>query len=123
MKRLTAILLSAACLTGFLALGMTAASAQDKYPSRTVKILVPYAPGGATDITARIVGDQLQKITGQPFVIINKPGAFGLLAVDELAKAAPDGYTLMIGNVTTNAITPIIYKSNSPSTTRSASPR
>ena len=111
MKRLTAILLSAACLSGFLALGMTAASAQDKYPSRTVKILVPYAPGGATDITARIVGDQLQKITGQPFVIINKPGAFGLLAVDELAKAAPDGYTLMIGNVTTNAITPIIYKS------------
>ena len=111
MKRRTAILLSAACLSGFLALGMTAASAQDKYPSRTVKILVPYAPGGATDITARIVGDQLQKITGQPFVVINKPGAFGLLAIDEMAKAAPDGYTLMIGNVTTNAITPIIYKS------------
>jgi tripartite-type tricarboxylate transporter receptor subunit TctC len=105
MKRLTAILLSAACL----ALGVTAASAQDKYPSRTVKILVPYAPGGATDITARIVGDQMQKITGQPFVIINKPGAFGLLAIDEMVKAAPDGYTLMIGNVTTNAITPILY--------------
>ena len=61
MKRLTAILLAAACL----ALGMTAASAQDKYPSRTVKIMVPYAPGGATDIIARIVGDQMQKITGQ----------------------------------------------------------
>jgi tripartite-type tricarboxylate transporter receptor subunit TctC len=105
MKRLTAILLSAACL----ALGVTGASAQDKYPSRTVKILVPYAPGGATDITARIVGDQIQKITGQPIVIINKPGAFGLLAVDEMVKAAPDGYTLMIGNVTTNAITPILY--------------
>jgi len=105
MKRLTAILLSAACL----ALGMAGASAQDKYPSRTVKILVPYAPGGATDITARIVGDQMQKITGQPFVILNKPGAFGLLAIDEMVKAAPDGYTLMIGNVTTNAITPILY--------------
>jgi tripartite-type tricarboxylate transporter receptor subunit TctC len=105
MKRLTAILLAAACL----ALGPTAASAQDKYPSRTVKILVPYAPGGATDITARIVGDQLQKITGEPFVIINKPGAFGLLAIDEMVKAAPDGYTLMIGNVSTNAITPILY--------------
>jgi tripartite-type tricarboxylate transporter receptor subunit TctC len=105
MKRLTAIMLSAACL----ALGVTAASAQDKYPSRTVKILVPYAPGGATDITARIVGDQMQKITGQPFVILNKPGAFGLLAIDEMVKAAPDGYTLMIGNVTTNAITPILY--------------
>ena len=105
MKRLTAILLCAACL----ALGMAAAPAQDKYPSRTVKVLVPYAPGGATDVTARIVGDQLQKITGQPFVILNKPGAFGLLAIDEMVKAAPDGYTLMIGNVTTNAITPILY--------------
>lgn len=106
MKRLTAILLS----TGCLALGLTAATAQDKYPSRPIKVLVPYAPGGATDITARIVGDQMQKITGQPFVIINKPGAFGLLAIDEMVKAAPDGYTLMIGNVSTNAITPILYK-------------
>jgi tripartite-type tricarboxylate transporter receptor subunit TctC len=105
MKRLIAILLSAACL----ALGMAAASAQDKYPNRTVRVLVPYAPGGATDITARIVGDQMQKITGQPFVILNKPGAFGLLAIDETVKAAPDGYTLMVGNVTTNAITPILY--------------
>jgi tripartite-type tricarboxylate transporter receptor subunit TctC len=105
MKRLTAILLAAACL----ALGMTAASAQDKYPSRTIKVLVPYAPGGATDITARIVADQMQKITGQPVVILNKPGAFGLLAIDEMVKATPDGYTLMVGNVTTNAITPILY--------------
>ena len=109
MKRLSAILLAAACLSDFLAIGVAATSAQDKYPSRTVKILVPYAPGGATDITARIVGDQLQKITGQAFVILNKPGAFGLLAIDEMVKAAPDGYTLMIGNVSTNAITPILY--------------
>ena len=110
MKRLTAILLAAACLSGFLALGMAAASAQDKYPSRPVKVLVPYAPGGATDITARIIGDAIQKITGESFLVINKPGAFGMLAIDEMAKAAPDGYTLMIGNVSTNAITPIIYK-------------
>jgi tripartite-type tricarboxylate transporter receptor subunit TctC len=105
MKRLTAILLAAA----YIGLGVSAAPAQDQYPSRAVKILVPYAPGGATDITARIIGDQMQKITGQPFVIINKPGAFGLLAIDEMVKAAPDGYTLMIGNVSTNAITPILY--------------
>lgn len=106
MKRLTAILLSAACL----ALGMAAASAQDKYPNRPLKVLVPYAPGGATDITARIVGDEFQKITGQGFVVLNKPGAFGLLAIEELVKSAPDGYTLMIGNVSTNTITPILYK-------------
>ncbi|MFI4972014.1 MAG: Bug family tripartite tricarboxylate transporter substrate binding protein, partial [Hyphomicrobiales bacterium] len=106
MKRLIAILLSAACL----ALGMESASAQDKYPNRPIKVLVPYAPGGATDITARIIGDAIQKITGESFLVINKPGAFGMLAIDEMAKAAPDGYTLMIGNVSTNAITPIIYK-------------
>ncbi len=106
MKRFTTVLLSAVCL----ALGATAASAQEKYPSRQIKVLVPYAPGGATDITARIVGDQISKITGEPFIVLNKPGAFGLLAIDEMVKSAPDGYTLMIGNVSTNAITPILYK-------------
>ena len=106
MRHLT-ILLSAAVL----AFGTLGASAQDKYPNRPIKVLVPYAPGGATDITARIVADEVQKITGQAFVVINKPGAFGMLAIDEMAKSAPDGYTLMIGNVSTNAITPIIYKS------------
>jgi tripartite-type tricarboxylate transporter receptor subunit TctC len=105
MKRLGVMLLSAL----LLALGATAAAAQEKYPNRPVKVLVPYGPGGATDIVARIVGDELQKITGQPFLIINKPGAFGLLAIEEMMKADPDGYTLMIGNVSTNAITPVIY--------------
>ena len=91
------------------ALAAGAASAQDHYPSRAVKVLVPYAPGGATDIVARIVGDEFQKLTGQPFVVINKPGAFGMVAIEEMEKSAPDGYTLMIGNVSTNAITPILY--------------
>ena len=106
VSRLGAVLLSSV----LLALGAQSSTAADKYPSRTVKILVPYAPGGATDITARIVADELQKITGQSFVVFNKPGAFGLLAIDELVKSAPDGYTLMVGNVSTNAITPILYK-------------
>ncbi|HMJ28491.1 MAG TPA: tripartite tricarboxylate transporter substrate binding protein [Xanthobacteraceae bacterium] len=106
MKRLSLMLLSAC-----LAFGVATAAAQDKYPSRPIKVLVPYAPGGATDITARLVGDEFQKITGQGFVVLNKPGANGLLAIDELAKSTPDGYTLMIGNVSTNAITPILYKS------------
>ena len=103
MKRLIAVLFAAVALS----VGM--ATAQDQYPSRPVKVIVPYAPGGATDIVARIVGDAFQKVTGQPFVVLNKPGAFGMLAIDEMVKAAPDGYTVMIGNVSTNAITPIIY--------------
>ena len=106
MKRMSLILLAAMCMC----LGAGAVLAQDKYPSRAIKVLVPYAPGGATDITARILGDEIQKITGQGFIVLNKPGAFGLLAIEEMVKAAPDGYTLMIGNVSTNTITPILYK-------------
>ena len=105
MKRLSLVLLSAA----YLALGIATASAQEKYPSHPIKIIVPYAPGGATDIAARILGDEMQKITGQGVVVLNKPGAFGLLAIEEMVKSPPDGYTLMLGNVSTNAITPIIY--------------
>src|SRR5512139_1831558 len=103
MRRLIAVLFAA------LALSVGVAPAQDKYPSRPIKVIVPYAPGGATDIVARIVGDEFQKVTGQPFIVLNRPGAFGMLALEEMVRAAADGYTLMIGNVSTNAITPILY--------------
>lgn len=113
MRRRSRILLSAACLavslTASFVAGLSAAAAQGNYPDRPVKILVPYGPGGATDIVARMVGDEFQKVTGQPFVVINKPGAFGMLAIDEMVKSPADGYTLMVGNVSTNAITPILY--------------
>jgi tripartite-type tricarboxylate transporter receptor subunit TctC len=104
MKRL--LMLATAALLAFATQGATA---QDKYPSRTIKIVVPYAPGGATDIVARIVADQMQKKSGQPVIVLNKPGAFGMIAIDEMVKSTPDGYTLMIGNVSTNAITPVLY--------------
>jgi tripartite-type tricarboxylate transporter receptor subunit TctC len=87
-----------------------AAAAQDKYPSKPVKIVVPYAPGGATDITARIFGEHLKNALGQPFVVENKPGAFGIIAIEEMARSKPDGYTVFIGNVSTNAITPVLYQ-------------
>jgi tripartite-type tricarboxylate transporter receptor subunit TctC len=105
MKRLSLILLSAVCV----AFGAAPAPAQDKYPSKPVKIIVPYAPGGATDIVARVLGEQLRQITGQTFVVENKPGAFGIIATEEMVRSKPDGYTLMIGNVSTNAITPILF--------------
>src|SRR5262245_21423555 len=85
-----------------------AASAQDKFPSKVVKIVVPYAPGGATDIVARIVAEQMRQSLGQSFVVENKPGAFGIVALNEMMNARHDGYTLMVGNVSTNAITPVI---------------
>jgi len=97
-----------------IAFGTATASAQDKYPSKPVKIVVPYAPGGATDIVARILGDQLRQITGQSFVVENKPGANGIVAINEMVNAKPDGYTLMIGNVTTNTITPVLTPAKVP---------
>jgi tripartite-type tricarboxylate transporter receptor subunit TctC len=87
-----------------------AALAQDKYPSKPVKIVVPYAPGGATDITSRIFGEQMKNSLGQQFVVENKPGAFGILGIEEMARARPDGYTLFVGNVSTNAITPVLFQ-------------
>jgi tripartite-type tricarboxylate transporter receptor subunit TctC len=105
MKRILLVLVAALCV----AASGAAVQAQDKYPTKPVKILVPYAPGGATDIVARILGEQLRQILGQSFVIENKPGAFGILAVEEMARAKPDGYTFLIGNVSTNAITPLIF--------------
>src|SRR5262245_48260160 len=62
-----------------LAFGAVSASAQDKYPSKPVKVLVPYAPGGATDITSRLFGEQMRQSLGQQFVVESKPGAFGIL--------------------------------------------
>src|SRR2546429_237242 len=79
------------------------ALAQD-YPSRPVKIIVPYAPGGSTDIIGRIVAQRLTESLGQSFLVDNRPGASGNLALEAVAKAPPDGYTLLVGNVSTNAI-------------------
>ena len=107
MKRTGWIIGALACL----ALGATASTgawAQDKYPTKPVKIVLPYGPGGATDIVTRIVAEQLRQNLGQSFVVENKPGAFGIVAIQEMMNARPDGYTLMVGNVSTNAITPVI---------------
>src|SRR6201987_4604621 len=92
-----------------LVCGCVTASAQDKFPSRPVKVVVPYAPGGATDITARLFGEQMRQSLGQQFVIESKPGAFGILAIEEMARSKPDGYTLMVGNVKTNSIKPGLF--------------
>ncbi len=80
------------------------------YPSKAVRYIVPYAPGGGTDILARTIGAKLTEQLGQPFVIDNRPGAGGNLATENLLKAPPDGYTILAGNVGPIAVNPSLYK-------------
>lgn len=111
MKRMGLTVGALACLAwGVAATGgfWSQVSAQDKFPVKPVRVVVPYGPGGATDIVTRIVAEQLRQSLGQSFVVENKPGAFGIVAIQEMMNAKPDGYTLMVGNVSTNAITPVI---------------
>jgi tripartite-type tricarboxylate transporter receptor subunit TctC len=90
------------------AFGVLAQSAE-RYPERPIKILVPYGPGGATDIIARHLAAKLGEALGQNVIVDNRPGASGNIALDAAAKAAPDGYTLFVGNVSTNAINETMF--------------
>src|SRR5262249_42689589 len=91
-----------------LALVTPDAQAQAKYPSKPVKILVPYAAGGLTDVVARLFAEQLRQSLPGAVVVENKPGASGIVAIEEMARARPDGHTLLIGNISTNGLTPVL---------------
>jgi tripartite-type tricarboxylate transporter receptor subunit TctC len=94
------------CALG-LAILATQAPAQT-YPAKPVRIIVPYAPGGLTDVVARLYSEQLRQRLGRSVFVENKPGASGIIAIEEMARARPDGHTLMIGNISTNALTPVL---------------
>lgn len=96
-------LLMLMCLAAF----MTPATAAETYPNKVVKFIVGFAPGGNTDIYARLLAAHLQKLWGQPFVVENKPGAASILAIQTVATSKPDGYTLCfcVTNVATNRFT------------------
>ena len=102
-------LLSAAALA--LAAGTgTTALAQAAYPNKPIKIIVPFAAGGATDVLARVLAEKLTVGLGQPIVIDNKPGAAGIIGTDAVAKAAPDGYTLLLGLSNSMMTNQFLYK-------------
>jgi tripartite-type tricarboxylate transporter receptor subunit TctC len=101
MKRLlSATLLSLAAASAF---------AQGAWPTRAVTLVVPFPPGGGTDTGARIVAEQLAKKWGQPVLVDNKGGAAGQIGADVVAKARPDGHTILMGNIGTQAINPSLY--------------
>jgi tripartite-type tricarboxylate transporter receptor subunit TctC len=99
--------LFAATLLACVALSSRAAA----YPDKPIHFIVPYAAGGTTDLVARVVGERVAARLGKPVVIENKPGAGGNIGMDAVAKAAPDGYTLGMGAISTNALNPHVYKS------------
>jgi len=104
--------IAAAVLAGLgltVLLGSNPALAQ-QYPTKPVNVVVPFTPGGSSDITARTVSAKLQEALGQSFVIDNKPGANGSLGAKYVANAAADGYTLFVGSIGVFAINPVLYK-------------
>ena len=98
-------------LGALLAIVMSAptALAQAKFPSKPIRLLVPFAPGGGVDVVARIVGQKISEQTGQPVLVESKPGAGGALAVNELMRADPDGYTLL-ATTSSHATLPVLGK-------------
>src|SRR6202171_4690236 len=106
MSKLTPTALVALVLVLFSPLAFGQAS----YPNRPVKMIVPFAPGGASDFVARIISPRLGEVLGQQIVIENKPGASGNIGMEAAAKAPADGYTIYLGNIGTIAINPAIFQ-------------
>jgi tripartite-type tricarboxylate transporter receptor subunit TctC len=102
--------IAAVCvLAALVPLASAAQPAEQGYPVRPVRMLVPFAPGGATDIIARVLEPNLTRKLGQQIVIDNRTGAAGNIAVELVAQSQPDGYTLLVGNISTNSINPILF--------------
>lgn len=107
-------LFRAALLAALSSLSPWAMAQAGDYPTRTIKFIVPVPPGGAADAMSRMIAEHLQAKWGQTVVVENKPGAGSSLGMDAVAKAAPDGYTIGMGNIAANAINPALQPANFP---------
>lgn len=96
-------------VTLFTSGGAAYAAQSPNYPERPVRLVIPFAPGGATDIIARTLEPKLTRRLGQQVVVDNRAGAAGNIAVEIVAQAQPDGYTLLVGNISTNSINPLLF--------------
>ncbi|MDO8278119.1 MAG: tripartite tricarboxylate transporter substrate-binding protein, partial [Burkholderiaceae bacterium] len=100
----------AALTTALITCGAAPALAQGAWPTKPVRMVVPFAPGGTTDILARAIAPELSRVFGQQFIIDNRAGAGGNVGADIVAKSAPDGYTLLMGTVGTHGINKSLYQ-------------
>ena len=106
------LVLRSAAIGAFAAFAILVASQNvmaQNYPNRPIRMLIPFAPGGATDIIARMIEPRMSRALGQQIVVDNRAGAAGNIAVELTAQAQPDGYTLLVGNISTNSINPILF--------------
>jgi tripartite-type tricarboxylate transporter receptor subunit TctC len=114
---------SALRLLAALCLALAVPALAQPYPNKPIRVIVPFAPGGNVDITARLVAPGLQEALGQPVVVENKPGAGGTIGADAVAKSTPDGYTLLMGSNSTFSVAPSLYRrirtTRSPTSRRS----
>jgi tripartite-type tricarboxylate transporter receptor subunit TctC len=94
----------------FAALAAPSLAQAQAWPARPLRVVVPFAPGGATDLIARLIAENLARPLGQQVAVENRAGAFGILGADAVAKAAPDGYTLLAGSPGPMAVNPFVYK-------------
>ena len=101
--------LACSTLIGVALTAVTAVQAQTAFPAKAIRIVVPFAAGGTSDILARTIGQKLTESWGQPVVVENRAGANGNVGADHVAKSAPDGYTLLLSDVGALAINPSVY--------------
>ena len=109
MSFLASFVRSAAFLIALIVFPLVA-NAQAWPTRQPIKFIVVYPAGGASDVTARMIATKLSESIGQSVVVENKPGANGIIATEYVAKAAPDGYTILMANLGPNAINPVVYK-------------
>jgi tripartite-type tricarboxylate transporter receptor subunit TctC len=119
MKAFCRVVLATLCLSLF---ARVPALAQIEYPTRPIRIVVGFTPGGGNDIIARIFGQKLSESLGQPVIVENKPGAGAILATEYVARSAPDGYTLLVGASGAMVINPAVYEKLSYDTVRDFRP-
>ena len=109
-RRIVVARIAAAATAIFAAFSLAPCATAQDYPGKVVRLVVAYPPGGAVDFVARLLAEKLAASLGQPVIVENKAGAGGLVGSEQVAKAAPDGYTLLLGTVSSHAIAPSVYR-------------
>ena len=104
MRRISIFVIASVCAAG------PAAALAQAYPAKPVRLVIGFVPGGGTDMLGRVVGAKLTEVWGQQVVVENRPGATGTIGADFVAKAQPDGYTLLLGSINSHGIAPSVFR-------------